>query len=331
MNKREIGKSGIMATTISLGSWAIGGGSAWGDNSDDESIRTIHAALDGGINVVDTAPVYGKGHSETVVGKALKGRRDQVLISTKCGLNWNENGGVEFFSRDGYTIYRNLTAKSIREDVEGSLRRLGTDYIDIYFTHWQAIEPLKTPISETMTALMELKKEGKIRAIGGSNVSLEDIKEYQKYGQFDIIQEKFSMLDRKIDAELLPYCEKNDITVMAYSPIEQGLLTGKVTVDYQAPEGSTKNRQLWWQPENRCAAIHMLDGWKDLCEKYSCTLTHLVVAWSVEYSPALNILCGARKEDQIVDILGAAKVKLEAADFERMRRDADQVVAGVVK
>ena len=190
MRYMKVGNTDLEVSKIGLGTWAIGGGSWWGDNDDLESIRTIHSALDLGINLVDTAPVYGMGHSEEVVGRAIADRRNKVILSTKCGLMFDRTEGSYYFSRDGKDVYKNLTKGAIIDSVEQSLKRLHTDYIDILFTHWQSVEPFMVPVEETMDALMTLKKQGKIRVIGGSNMSPWHIEEYIKYGELDIIQEK---------------------------------------------------------------------------------------------------------------------------------------------
>ena len=165
MKQREIGTSGIFASEMSMGAWAIGGGTWWGDNDDAESIRTIHSALDQGINWIDTARVYGFGHSEEVVGKAVKDRRHEVILSTKCGLQWYDDGGEYHFTGDGHRVHRDLRPQAIRRDLELSLKALGTDYIDVYYTHWQCKTYGLVPIAETMGELMRMKEEGKIRAI----------------------------------------------------------------------------------------------------------------------------------------------------------------------
>ena len=192
------------------------------------TVEAIRAAIDGGITLIDTAPRYGFGHSEELVGQAIRGYdREKLVISTKCGLWWKDNEGTLQNSRDGHTVYRNLSKRTIKIEIEDSLRRIGTDYIDTYITHWQSKPPFVTPISETMEALLELKQEGKIKAIGVSNVTPDHIKEYLKYGQVDLVQEKYSLLSRQVEEEILPLCRENHITLQAYSPMELGLLTGK--------------------------------------------------------------------------------------------------------
>jgi methylglyoxal reductase len=319
---QQIGQSDLKASVVALGTWAIGGGSWWGQNDDNESIKTIQAAISQGVNLIDTAPVYGFGHSEEVVGKAIKDRRSQVLVSTKCGLRWTDQEGSYYFSRDGEVVYKNVSRRAIRDDVEMSLKRLGTDYIDIYFTHWQSVEPFVVPVSETMTALEELKKEGKIRAIGASNVTGEHIEEYIKYGQLDIIQEKYSIIDRRIEQDLLPLSKKHQITLQAYSPLEQGLLTGKMTKDYVPEDGNARAGKKWYQPQNLAKVVDMLEDWQDLCKKYECTPTHLVIAWLIAQGENINVLCGARKIEQLEDNIKGADIVLATEDIKRMREAA---------
>lgn len=319
MKYMQIGKSDLEVSKIAMGSWAIGGGSWWGNNDDKESIRTIQMAVDEGINLIDTAPVYGFGHSEEVVGEAIKPMRSKVILSTKCGLMFDRTEGSYYFSRDGFNVYKNLSKLAIKDSVEQSLRRLKTDYIDILFTHWQAVEPFLTPVQETMEALNELKKEGKIRAIGGSNMSVAHIEEYMKYGQLDIIQEKYSLVDKRVEKEILPVAKKYGITFQAYSPLEQGLLTGKMGKDYVPEKGSSRDGKKWYKPENLSIIVDGVQSWQPLCEKYGCSLGNLAIAWIAAQGENINVLCGARKIEQIKENLGAGDIVLEKADVEFMR------------
>ena len=220
----EIGKSGIKVPFLGMGTWAIGGGSWWGENDDQLSIKTIEKAIDLGIAWIDTAPIYGLYHSENVVGKAIRGKRNKIVLSTKCALEWRHETPVLHKNVDGTDVYRDLSKKSIMDDLDHSLINLGTDYIDVLYTHWQTTDYNLYPIEETMDALMTLKKQGKIRAIGASNVTAEDIREYCKYGQLDVIQEKYSIATRRIEKELVPVCQELGVSIQAYSPLEQGLL-----------------------------------------------------------------------------------------------------------
>ncbi len=328
METRQIGKSGIVTNALGIGCWAIGGGTWWGENDDQQSVDTLLRAVELGINWIDTARVYGFGHSEEVVGKALKQLpRDKVIISTKCGIQWYDDGGEFHFTREGHTVRRDPSPKAIRRDLELSLKTLGTDYIDVFYTHWQCKTYGAVPVSETMGELMKMKQEGKIRAIGASNVDLRVLKDYVAAGQLDVIQEKLSILDRKPEAELLPFCETHGISLQTYSPIEQGLLAGKAPNDYKTKPGEVREGKTWWKSENIPMVNAMLAGWKDLTEKYGCTLAQLCVKWNSMLSPNIHVLCGARKLSQIEDTAKSLDVPLTREDFLRMKADADALIA----
>ncbi|MCQ2554262.1 MAG: aldo/keto reductase [Clostridia bacterium] len=319
----EIGKSGITSPFLGMGTWAIGGGSWWGDNDDKVSVETIHSAVDNGIKWIDTAPIYGLYHSEMVVGEALKGRRDKVILSTKCALEWDYETPVKHKVVDGIPVYRDLSKKGIIAGVEGSLKRLGTDYIDVLFTHWQTTDYNLYPIPETVDALETLKKQGKIRAIGASNVTADDIREYSKYGQLDIIQEKFSLMTRRVETELAPVCRELGVSIQAYSPLEQGLLTGKVTMETEYGEGSVRNNNPQFKSDRRYLAIKLIENWKSYAKKYNCSISNLVVAVTSEIMPETFILCGARKPEQIIDNANSLKLELEQDDLRKMLKDAE--------
>lgn len=328
MEMREIGHSGIQCSAIGIGCWAIGGGSWWGDNDDQMSVDTILRAVELGVNWIDTARVYGFGHSEEVVAKALKSLpRDKIILSTKCGIQWYDDGGELHINKDGHCIHRDLSPKAIRRDLELSLKTMGTDYIDVYYTHWQCRTYGLVPVAETMGELLKMKQEGKIRAIGASNVDLRVLQDYVDAGQLDVIQEKLSILDRKPEAELLPFCESHGISLQTYSPIEQGLLAGKIANDYVLPEGSARQGKLWWKPENIPLVNEMLAGWADLTDKYHCTLANLAVKWNSMLSPNIHVLCGARKLSQIEDTAKSLDIPLTQEDFLRMKADADALIA----
>ena len=321
MNTIKIGKSDINTPFMAMGTWAIGGGTAWGENDDKLSVRNIDEAIDCGITWFDTAPVYNLGHSEEVVGKALKGKRHNVLISTKCGLEWDYETPVFHKVMEGRNVYRDLSAKGIRKNLEDSLRRLQTDYIDIYYTHWQTPDFALYPLEETVGVLTELKKEGKIRAIGASNVTEDIIKGYCSLGQLDVIQEKYSILDSHIRSELAQVCEENKVSIQAYSPLEQGLLTGKVKADVKLAKGDVRNRNRFFSPENLPKVMRLLEHWKPLCLKYNCTMSNLVIACTAKTIDGLHVLCGARKPEQIRDNSGALLLTLEQSDIDRMLED----------
>lgn len=323
MKTRLIGTTDIEASVVAFGAWAIGGGLWWGKTDDNESIRAIHAALDAGVTLIDTAPVYGWGRSEEVVGRAVKGKRDKVVLATKCGLWWHDDQGPLFFELEGHTVHRVLKPETIRREIEDSLQRLGTDYIDLYQTHWQSPQPEDDPIAETMECLLRLKEEGKIRAIGASNVDVAQIQEYLRAGILDAIQPRYSMLDRKIEKDLVPYCREKKISTLVYSPLEQGLLTGKIGMDRDIAPGEFRNNIPWFMPENRQKVLAVLDGWKDLTKKYRCTLSQLVIAWTIAQPGITFALCGARKAVHSRENAEAGNLHLEKQDIDRMRKDVE--------
>ena len=326
MQNITIGKSGIEVPFLGMGTWAIGGGSWWGDNDDAQSVNAIEAAVEQGIRWIDTAPIYGLYHSEQVVGEALRHiDRDKVVLSTKCGLEWRHETPVLHKVVDGTAVYRDLSAQSIIEDVEESLKRLGTDHLDVLYTHWQSPDLGLYPLEETVEAMMKLKEQGKIRAIGASNVTADIIRGYCKYGQLDVIQEKYSLLTRRVEKQLLPTCKELGVSIQAYSPLEQGLLTGKVTMETTYPEGSTRNTNPSFQPARRAQAIELLKKWGDLTEKYDCTLAQLVIAMTARMIPGLHVLCGARTPEQVCDNAGALRIQLNGADAVRMKWDVDAI------
>lgn len=323
MKKIKLGKSDIEISQIGLGTWAIGGGPAWGGDKDTtECINTIQEAPRLGINLIDTAPAYNFGNSEKIVGEAIKNiKREDIVIITKCGIVWKREGSL--FNKVGdVQLYKNLTKESIREEIEESLNRLGVDYIDVYMTHWQSVEPFFTPIKETMEELNKLKEEGLIKAIGAANATPEHIKEYVKYGQLDIVQGKYSVLDREIERDLIPICKENHIILQAYSPLEQGLLTGTFGKDY-VPVGAQCNKK-WFQPDKMQKAMDMMEQWKPLCEKYNCSIPTLALAWIIAQGDFISVLNGASTVDQIRENAKAMELKISKEDLVFMRELAEE-------
>ena len=327
MRAMKIGQSGIEASVVGIGAWAIGGDSQWGASDDSESIRTIHRARELGVTLLDTAPAYGLGHSEEVVGKALAGRRGDYVLSTKCGLRWDIKEGALHMERDGVRLVRNTRAQSLVDEVETSLRRLKTDYIDIYIVHWQALPEFPCPIADTMGQLMKLKAQGKIRAIGASNLSPAQFLEYTQAGQLDLVQEKYSLLDRTVETTLFGLCDTHGVSFQAYSPLERGTLTGKITVDTQVDLTTAKRNIKWFAPENLPKIAALGEKWAPLCKKYACTMTQLVIGWTTAQGNGHNVnaLCGARKLRQIEENARGGDIVLDAADLATMRADAQAI------
>ncbi len=325
MEMLEIGKSGISVPYIGMGTWAIGGGEWWGDNDDRVSAETIHRAMELGIVWIDTAPIYGLYHSEKVVGEALKNKRDKVVLSTKCGIEWRHETPIFHKRVDNTDVYRDLSKKSIIEDAEHSLMMLKTDYIDVLYTHWQTTDNNLYPVEETMDALMTLKKQGKIRAIGASNVTPDIVREYCRYGTLDVIQEKYSILTRGIEGELLDTCRENNVSIQIYSPLVQGLLTGKVTMDSTYSDTDVRARNIWFEPSRRKKVLDMLDSFKPLTEKYNCTMSELIIAATGKMIYPVHVLCGARKPEQIEDNAGALNINIEPQDVMTIRQAAESI------
>ncbi|MGK9202805.1 aldo/keto reductase [Sinorhizobium meliloti] len=308
---REIGRSGVAASAVGLGTWAIGGW-MWGGTDERESVAAIHASLDAGVTLIDTAPAYGLGRSEEIVGKALSGRRDKAVIATKCGLVWHTRQGNHFFDQDGRPVHRHLGRESIFHEVEQSLRRLGTDYIDLYITHWQ--DPT-TPIEETMRALEDLRAAGKIRAIGASNVNLEELEIYVKIGGLDAIQERFSMLDREIEAQLLPVTTANGVATLSYSSLALGLLSGSIGPERVFSGDDQRRDNPRFSVANREKVTRFAEEIRPIAQEHEASIAQIVIAWTLAQPGITFALCGARNPAQALDNARAGTIRLSAEDL----------------
>ncbi len=307
---REIGSSGLHASAIGLGTWAIGGW-MWGGTDEAKSIAAIRAAMDEGISLIDTAPAYGQGLAEEIVGKAIKGRRDEVVLATKCGLVWHTRKGSHFFDYDGRPVHRYLGAESIRHEVELSLRRLGTDHIDHYITHWQ--DP-STPIAETMDTLQALKAEGKIRSIGASNVSAAELENYLGTGGLDAIQEEYSMVKRDIETSLLPMATQHGVSTLSYSSLALGLLSGKIGPDRVFEGDDQRKDNPRFSEANRVKVARLMDAIALVAEEHGATLAQIVIAWTIQQPGITFALCGARNPQQASENARAGRVRLSQAE-----------------
>jgi len=324
MKLRPLGKSNINASVVGFGAWALGGWS-WGGADEQESIRAIHAFLDAGGSLIDTAPVYGFGRSEEVVGKAIADRRDRVVLATKCAMRWEltdeqkKRAHKKFTttektydqpgqrSEESFDIYIYAGADGIRQEVERSLQRLQTDYIDLYQTHWQDDS---VPIEEKVGVLEDLKRAGKIRAIGVSNATPEQIDAYGKFGEVDVDQEKYSMLDRAMEDSNLPKCDRENIAFLAYSPLSQGLLTGKIDPDREYPEGDQRRYRERFKPDNVRKVQSMLKRIRPIARNHDLSFAQLTMAWTLAQRGCSHVLCGARNPQQAVDNAAAGSVEL---------------------
>jgi myo-inositol catabolism protein IolS len=296
METRTLGTSGIQITPILMGTWQAGK-RMWVGIEDAETLKAIRAAVEAGITTIDTAEVYGEGHSERIVGEALQDVRDRVVYATKVFAN-------------------HLKYDQVIAACEQSLKNLRTDYIDLYQIHWPAgsFGNALVPLEETMSALNELKKQGKIRSIGVSNFSRIQLEEATQYGRIDSVQPPYSLFWRKIEKDLVPYCVEHNISILAYSPLAQGLLTGKFGPQHQfEPEDNRSKNQLF-QGETYRRAQQALEKLRPIAEQHQTTLGNLALAWLIAQPQALAIV-GARNSEQAVQNAKAAEVKLSAAEL----------------
>jgi len=286
----------------------------WQDSSVDtaELESLLDAAADLGINYIDTAPVYGTGTSETLLGKALKnGRRDKFLVQTKCSLNWRGEGGNKHYERDGYTVMNDTSAKAVRRDVEDSLKRMQTDRIDVIVVHYVCHD---WPVAETMGALQDLIREGKIRAVGLSNSKPADLGDYEKYGVVALVQEQYSLLAPYHGSEYFPAAQAHDTVFQVYGALEEGFLTAPDYVDRTFPKGDIRAR-LPWTKEPQKSAIHRLfAAMQPLTEKYGCSYSNLVQAWTLNQFPNINLLTGFRHVQTMENTCHSLDIKLAGED-----------------
>jgi aryl-alcohol dehydrogenase-like predicted oxidoreductase len=322
MEQRTVGTSDLRLPVVTFGAWAIGG-LFWGGSDDREAIEAIEASIDHGIDAIDTAPAYGCGQSEELVGRAVAGRRDKVKLLTKCGLRWEENSGEFYFtlsetpSGRPVTIYKNVTAHSIMEECENSLKRLRTDYIDLYQVHW----PSKTASAEeTIRALNRLKDQGKIRYFGVSNYSSGQLHEARKHGPVVSNQIKYNLLERGIEKDELPYCRKHRVGVICYSPMAMGLLTGKVTEERVFPASDIRSTSPLFSTASRRKVLQALESINTIAADHRTGFAQLSIAWVKEQPGITTALVGARTADQVKENVRAAGIKLSAEEVGQIRK-----------
>ncbi len=325
MQKRKLGKSDVEVPVVSFGAWAIGGW-MWGGTDDADAVRAIRCAIDEGITCIDTAPMYGMGHSETVVGEAIRGRRDQVVVATKCGLRWDLEEGEPYFDTKNNKgvackVFRNLRPASIRHECDLSLQRLGVEVIDLYQCHWP---DTTTPIDDTMEALLALQDAGKVRAIGVSNFTPAMMEQCLAKGVIASDQPKYNALSREIEKDVLPFCREHEVGVLAYSPIAQGLLTGKVGVERTFKEGDLRRNHPMFTVEYRQKVLDMLAEVQPIAEGHNATLGQLFIAWTVAQPGLTSALVGARTENQVKENAAAGRLRLSDAEVARIRQAVER-------
>jgi len=299
MKTKKLGSSDLEVSSIALGAWGIGGPPFWGERNEDESVKTIQKAIDCGVNLIDTAPVYGFGRSEEIIGKAIRGRRDKVLLATKCGLRWKEP-----VLR---AMYKNLSPGSIWEELEASLARLKTDYIDLYQIHWP--DP-NSSLEQTLMALTLLKAQGKIRHFGVSNFDFETLARAYGFAPIDSIQPKYNMLERGIEADTLPYCVENNIGVLAYSPLASGVLTGKYGAETKFDGWRGKGDFGVFRKEVFGPAMEKVRKLKEVSGDLGVPLTHLAIKWVIDKPGVTSALVGANTPGQVEENVKAASIEV---------------------
>lgn len=303
-----------MITPVGVGAWAMGGGGwafGWGPQDDAESIEAIHAALDRGVNWIDTAAVYGLGHSEEVVARALQGRSNKPYVFTKCARVWNENR----------EIGKSLKADSVRRECETSLRRLQVDTIDLYQIHWP--EP-DEDIEEGWSEVAKLRKEGKVRWIGVSNFNVEQMKRAQAIAPITSLQPPYSMISPEIEESVLPYTQANNIGVLVYSPMKSGLLTGGMTRERVAgfPADDFRKRAVAFQEPNLSRNLELAALCKRIGERHGRTAGEVAIAWTLRHPAVTAAIVGMRSAQQVEGVIGAMDFRLsaeEVAEIDRFR------------
>ncbi len=295
-------------TLLGVGAWAIGGGGwafGWGPQDDAESIDAIRGALDAGMNWIDTAAVYGLGHSEEVVAKALEGRTERPYVFTKCARVWDEKG----------QIGKSLKRDSIRREVEASLRRLKVDVIDLYQVHWP--EP-DEDVEEGWETMARLKEEGKVKWIGVSNFSESQMKRAQAIAPIISLQPPYSLVQREVEESILPHAAATNVGVIVYSPMKNGLLSGKMTKQRveNLPEDDFRRRSPYFQEPRLTATLNLVEDLRPIAAKYGCTVGELAIAWTLRHPAGTGAIVGLRNRAQIDGVIQSAKLNVEAGDFQ---------------
>jgi len=326
MSYIKLGNSDLEVSEICFGAWAIGGW-MWGGTDEAAALRALDAAIDTGVTSIDTAAVYGFGLSEEIVGKAIQGKRDKVQIMTKYGLRWDDTRGEFFFAtkRDDGTpanIHSFAGRQSIIKECENSLRRLNTDYIDLYQQHW----PDKTtPVEESMEALEQLIKQGKVRAAGGSNYDTEDMARAQAIVPQASIQVAYSMVKRGIEDEIVPYCIANNIGIVVYSPMQRGILSGKIRAGHKFNPGDSRPDTPYYKPENVRRINDFLDKIKPVADGKGVNLAQLVLRWTLQMPGVSTVLAGIRNEEQLRENAVAMEFELSQEEMDTINKQLDKL------
>lgn len=325
MKYQKLGNTGLHVSQVSLGTWGIGGGSVWSDMSvaQNEVNSLLDEAYDLGINYIDTAPVYGMGNSEELLGRALaEGRRDRFIVQTKCSLNWRENGGNLHYERDGYKVYNNTSKDAIKKDVEDSLLRLKTDVIDVLVVHYVCHTWSE---EETMQAMQELIREGKIRAVALSNSQPDDLENYSKYGDVALVQEQFSLLAPYHGYDYFDTVNKHHAFFQAYGLLEEGFLTHRDFVDREFPKGDVRGKLPWINEPYRSGIKHLFDVMNPMEEEHHCSSSNIIEAWTLSQHPSMNLLVGCRRKETMRDTVNALQIHLTPEEIKTLEEAAKPV------
>ncbi len=313
MQTRQLGTTDLQLTVIGLGAWAMGGGGwkfSWGNQDDADSVSTIHKALELGVNWIDTAPVYGTGHSEVIVGEALKGMRQRPLIATKCGRRWDETR----------TPYAHIKRESVLREMDDSLRRLGVECVDLYQLHWPQPEE---DIEEAWGAMAECVRAGKARYIGVCNFSVAQLKRILPIHPVASLQPPYSMLVRGVEEDLLPFCAQNGIGVVCYSPMQKGILTDKFTRDWVASLSRDDHRAQYdtrFQEPELSRNLRMVEGLRPIARAAGRSVAQLSLAWVLRRPEVTSAIVGARRPDQIAETAGAGSWTLSQREIDAVAR-----------
>jgi aryl-alcohol dehydrogenase-like predicted oxidoreductase len=307
VEKRRLGNSDLHITRLGIGAWALGGAGwkfGWGPQNDQDSIAAIREALASGMNWIDTAAVYGLGHSEEVVGRSLEGLAHKPYVFTKCGRVWNERG----------ELGGSLKAASLRHQCEASLKRLKVDVIDLYQIHWPDPDE---DIEEGWTALAKLKEEGKVRYLGVSNFNVSQMKRAQAIAPITSLQPPYSLLAREVEKEILPYCAQQNIGVIVYSPMRSGLLTGAMTRERAAalPDEDWRRRDLDFQEPRLPRNLQLVELLRSIGKRHGRTPGEVAIAWTLRNPAVTAAIVGLRRPEQVSGIIGAAEFRLSSEEI----------------
>lgn len=329
MKYQKLGNTDIDVSVVSLGTWALGGGSVWTDKNStvEEAKNLLSACKEYGINYIDTAPVYGTGVSEELLGNALKGRRSDFILQSKCSLNWRKEGGNFHYERDGYTVNNDTRRPAIKKDVEDSLRRMQTDYLDSVIVHYVCSS---FPVEETVGALEELIKEGKIRTYGISNSQPSDLTAYKNVSGkssdgVSLVQEFFSILSPFHGREYFDLCKKYNTVFQTYGVLEEGFLTSPEFMNREFLKTDIRARLPWVQGQYKEGLRHAFEIWRPICEEHHCSYAALVEAWALHQYDRMNLLVGMRKVKNVEDTAKCLEIRLSEDEMLQM----EEAVKGI--